>query len=133
VSDTEELTRLRERAARLQAENLQLKGAAPAAAGRTALERENAQLRRDVEQLRARMPKATFSPAATAAGRGPDTHLTIHEVAGRLNTTAREARAMLAGRLPIETDANGMWVVRRADFEQAVVDMSRRRDPSRFL
>jgi len=40
---------------------------------------------------------------------------------------------MLSGKLPIETDANGQWVVRKTDFEQAVVDMSRRRDPSRFL
>lgn len=133
MSATEDLADLRRRVASLQAENLQLRGAVPTASGSTTLQRQNARLRRQVETLRSRMPRATFTPAAAAAGRGAETHLTIHEVAGRLNTTAAEARAMLSGKLPIETDANGQWVIRKADFDQAVVDMSRRRNPSRFL
>ncbi len=48
----EELTRLREQAARLQAENLQLRGASPAAAGNVALLQENTRLRRQIERLK---------------------------------------------------------------------------------
>ncbi len=133
MPESDELEPLREQAARLQAENLQLRGASPAAAGNVALLQENTRLRRQIERLRAAMPKATFSPAASAGGKGADTYLTLHEVASRLNTTAREARRLLNNKVPTETDANGVWVVRKADFEQAVVDLSRRRDPSRFL
>ncbi len=133
MSDPNELARLRELAARLEAENLRLKGASPVNAGGAALLAENVRLRRQVERLRARLPKATFSPAGAAAGRGPETYLTIHEVASRLNTTAHEARRLLENKVPTETDANGVCVMRKPDFEQAVVDLSRRRDPSRFL
>jgi len=133
VPDNDELTSLREQTARLEVENLQLRGACPAAAGDMTLLRENTRLRRQVERLRAAMPKATFGPAASAGGKGAETHLTVHEVASRLNTTAHEAKTLLDRKVPTQTDANGMWVVRQADFEQAVVDLSRRRDPSRFL
>ena len=133
MPENDELESLREQAARLEAENLRLKGASAAAAGDVALLQESTRLRREVERLRAAMPKAAFSPAAAAAGKGAETYLTLHEVASRLNTTAHEARRLLDNKLPTETDANGMWVVRKADFEQAVVDLSRRRNPSRFL
>jgi len=132
VAEQNELHRLREEAVRLEAENLQLKGGT-ASAGATALLQENVDLRRRVERLRGQMPKASFSPPQAASGKGPDNYLTVHEVASRLNTTAREAMRIFGKKVPIETDANGTRVIRKSDFEQAVVDMSRRRNPSRFL
>ncbi len=133
MSEPDDLRSLRDRTARLEAENLQLRGSSPAAAGDMALLAENARLRRQAEGLRAAMPGATFGPGAAAGGKGAQTYLTVHEVASRLNTTAREARMLLDNKVPTDTDANGMWVVRKADFEQALVDISRRRNPSRFL
>ncbi len=133
MSEHDGLHSLRRQAARLEAENLRLRGAAPASGGRVELLQQNARLRRRVEQLRATMPKATFGPAQAASGKGPETYVTVHEVASRLNTTAREARRLFGKKVPVETDANGMWVIRKSDFEQAVVDMSGQRNPSRFL
>lgn len=133
MSEQDELRGLREQAARLEAENLQLKGAVPASSGGVDLLLENARLRRQVEQLRGQMPKSSFSPPEAVRGKGPQTYLTVHEVASRLNTTAREAMRLFDKKVPTETDANGMWVIRKSHFEQAVVDISRRRNPSRFL
>lgn len=133
MTEHDELQALRDRAARLEGENLRLRGRRPARAGSMELLSENVRLRRRVEALRAKMPRATFGPGAAAAGKGDRTHLTVHEVASRLNTTAREVRRMFAGKVPVATDAHGVWVIRRDDFERAVVEMGRRRDPARFL
>jgi hypothetical protein len=123
----DELESLRRRHTELSVENAQLRGRGAASRGNIEMLKVNTDLRRRVEQLRCRLPKADLGPAAA-----PDAWLTVHQVASLLNTTAEHASRLLA-KVETQLDNNGLQVLSRERFEQFVVDTATGTDPSRFL
>jgi len=123
----DELEFLRRRATELTSENAQLKGRGPASRGNLDMLKRNTGLRRQVEQLRSRLPKVDLGPMANSDG-----YLSIHQVASCLNTTADQASKMLA-KVETQFDNNGLEVIAADRFEQVIVDLATGQNPSRFL
>jgi len=123
----DELEFLRRRHTELSVENAQLRGRGAASRGNIEMLQLNTEMRRRVEQLRHRLPKADLGPSAQA-----DDWLTVHQIASLLNTTAEHASRLLA-KVETQFDNNGVQVISRERFEQFVVDTAAGNDPSRFL
>ena len=76
------------------------------------LREHNAALREKLTALRSQLPAAQVAV--------PDDHLTIDEAGEALGLTARAARDLLSGRIPITTDGIGPEIVAKAEVLQFI-------------
>ena len=114
--------KLRAYVAHLEEENLRLRGRQVPSATATALQCENADLRK-------RLAEETPRSAGPAAGR----YLTLPEVAQMLDLSTYEVLRDLRDSLPMGVDAQGHTVVARADVDAVLLARAQGRSPRRFL
>ena len=114
--------KLRAYVAHLEEENLRLRGRQVPSATAAALQRDNADLRR---QLADETPRS----AGPAAGQ----YLTLPEVAQMLNLSTYEVLRDLRDSLPTGVDPQGNTVVARADVDAVLLARAQGRSPRRFL
>ena len=116
------IEKLRSHVAGLEEENRRLRGQHVPSAAAVTLERQNADLRR---QLAA----ATPSPA----GPGPQDDLTLPQVAQILNVSTYQVLRDLRESLPMGLDAQGNVVVARRDVDAYLLAKAQGRCTRRFL
>jgi len=116
------LQRLRAHVAHLEEDNRRLRGQQVPSAAAMALQRDNAELHR---QLAAATPRA--------AGAGAAELLTLPEVAQALGVSTYEVLRDLRESLPMGSDAAGQPVVARADLDAYLLARAAGRPTSRFL
>jgi len=114
--------KLRSHVAGLEEENRRLRGLHVPSAAAVALERENADLRR---QLAADTPR----PAATAHGE----YLTLPQVAQTIHVSTYQILRDLRDSLPMGVDAQGKTVVARRDVDAFLLARAQGRCTRRFL
>lgn len=116
------LQKLRAYVAHLEAENLQLRGQRVPSTAAVSLQRENVDLRRQLD--------ARTAPAASAAD---EEYLTLPEVAQVLGVPTYEVLRNLRESLPTALDDDGNTVVSREDVDAYLLARRQGRPTERFL
>ena len=114
------LDKLRRYVADLEAENHRLRGLRVPSEAAVVLQRDNADLRR---QLARRAPRASRS----------DEYLTLPEVAQMLNISTYEILRDLRDSLPMARDDSGQTVIARRDVDAFLLARAEGRPTRRFL
>jgi len=120
----EDIQRLRQYVADLEAENSLLRGSAVPSASSVALRARNAELRHEIAAL-----SASAGDEEQAGGE----RLTVEQTARELNVSSRQVLRELRESLPLSVDAAGRAVVAREDIDAYLLARAQGRPTKRFL